>query len=140
MIERKKLNLGHSDFKNIIQSNSYFVDKSLFIKEIIDIETSVVLFPRPRRFGKSLFLDTLKDLFEGKQSLFEGLSIHDQWDWKSTSPVIRISFGAGVHDDVAGLDVTIKQILQSNAKRLGISCEETDDAKIPIRTINRSYL
>ena len=64
MTYRKKLNLGYSDFKNIIQSNSYFVDKSLLIKEVIDTEKNVLLFPRPRRFGKTLNLSMLKCYFD----------------------------------------------------------------------------
>ncbi|MBA4466264.1 AAA family ATPase, partial [Cylindrospermopsis raciborskii CS-506_A] len=42
---------------------------------------------RPRRFGKSLFIDTLKEIFEGNQKLFEGLYIHDQWDWSRKFPL-----------------------------------------------------
>ena len=50
---------------------------------------------RPRRFGKSLFLDTCKELFEGSEALFEGLAVHDRWDWSVRHPVVRLSFGAG---------------------------------------------
>jgi len=56
---RKELNLGNSDFKNIIQNNHYFVDKSIFIREVIKAEKAVLLFPRPRRFGKTLNLSML---------------------------------------------------------------------------------
>ena len=62
---------------------------------------------RPRRFGKSLFLDTLKELFEGNEPLFEGLAIHDHWDWSVRHPVVRLDFGSGhfrnpdsLHEDV----------------------------------------
>ena len=47
---------------------------------------------RPRRFGKSLFLDTLQDIFEGKKELFEGLYIYDKWDWEDRYPVIKFGF------------------------------------------------
>ena len=50
---------------------------------------------RPRRFGKSLFLDTLKEPFEGSEALFRGLDIHDHWNWPLGHPVVRLSFGAG---------------------------------------------
>ena len=49
---------------------------------------------RPRRFGKSLFLDTLMELFEGSEPLFAGLHIHDRWDWSVRNPVVRLDFGA----------------------------------------------
>ena len=60
---KKKLNLGNSDFKNIIENNNYFVDKSLLIKEILSAEKAVLLFPRPRRFGKTLNLSMLRYFF-----------------------------------------------------------------------------
>ena len=100
MIHRRKLNLGNSDFKNIIKSNSYFVDKSLFIKEIIDTEKNVLLLPRPRRFGKTLNLSMLKYFFDKDEpetdNLFKNLDI-----WKTNDeikshykkyPVINLSF------------------------------------------------
>ena len=52
----KELNLGQSDFKNIIENDNYFIDKTLFIEEVIRTQKSVLLFPRPRRFGKTLNL------------------------------------------------------------------------------------
>ncbi|MEY4979864.1 MAG: hypothetical protein RLZZ352_2134, partial [Pseudomonadota bacterium] len=64
---------------------------------------------RPRRFGKSLFLDTLKELFEGNRALFTGLYADAHWDWTRRYPVIRISLGSGVlaspsdlHDSLDG--------------------------------------
>ena len=58
-------------------------------------EGSHYLLSRPRRFGKSVFLDTLKELFEGSRELFEGLRAHEGWDWSVTHPVIKLSFGKG---------------------------------------------
>jgi len=60
----KKLPIGISDFKELREEDRYFVDKSLFIKEIMDEDTRVVLLPRPRRFGKTLNLSMLKYFFE----------------------------------------------------------------------------
>ena len=54
---------------------------------------------RPRRFGKSLLLDTIKDLFEGSEELFRGLAIHDRWDWNVRCPVVRLDFGGGNYKD-----------------------------------------
>ncbi|WKV92399.1 AAA family ATPase [Halomonas sp. HAL1] len=51
---------------------------------------------RPRRFGKSLLLDTLRCLFEGRGALFEGLYIHYKWDWQTQHPVICLGFAAGI--------------------------------------------
>ncbi|MCF7800078.1 ATP-binding protein [Candidatus Babeliales bacterium] len=61
---KKELGIGVSDFKNIREKNYYFVDKSLLIKEIIETGAEVLLFPRPRRFGKTLNLSMLRYFFE----------------------------------------------------------------------------
>src|SRR3990167_6257273 len=53
---------------------------------------------RPRRFGKSLFLDTLKQAFLGNKALFKGLHLENNWDWDKTYPVIHISFASETHD------------------------------------------
>ncbi|MDQ1355062.1 MAG: hypothetical protein QG657_5371 [Acidobacteriota bacterium] len=60
----KKLPVGESDFKKIITENYYYVDKSLFIKEIIDRGDTIILLPRPRRFGKTLNLSMLKYFYD----------------------------------------------------------------------------
>ena len=77
---------------------------------------------RPRRFGKSLLLDTLKDLFEGHQALFAGLAAELRWDWRKKYPVIRVSFSDGVLRNRAELDQRISEILGDNQKRLGVTC------------------
>ena len=73
---RKRLNLGNSDFKSMILDDNYYVDKSLFIKEIIDSEHSVLLIPRPRRFGKTLNLSMLRYYFDITEPENEKLFTH----------------------------------------------------------------
>ncbi|HNI28117.1 MAG TPA: AAA family ATPase, partial [Leptospiraceae bacterium] len=95
----KKLDIGNSDFKNIIEGNYYYVDKSLFIQELIDIQKQVVLIPRPRRFGKTLNLSMLRYFFEtGKpenEKLFAGLKIEqtgkDILEKRGKYPVIYLT-------------------------------------------------
>ena len=65
-----------------------------YVRRLVE-EGSHYFLSRPRRFGKSLFLDTLKELFEGNEALFEGLDIHGRHDWSIRHPVLRLSFGAG---------------------------------------------
>ncbi|MCP4220414.1 MAG: AAA family ATPase [bacterium] len=60
----KKLPVGISDFRKIISQNYYYVDKTLFIKEIIDNGDDILLIPRPRRFGKTLNLSLLKYFYD----------------------------------------------------------------------------
>ena len=64
MNRRKQLRIGTSDYRNFIDSNGYFVDKTLFIKEVIDNAHEIMLIPRPRRFGKTLNLSMLRYYFD----------------------------------------------------------------------------
>ena len=91
---RRKLPIGMQTFRDIRQSNCYYVDKTAYVERLLD-EGKHYFLSRPRRFGKSLFLDTCKELFEGNEPLFEGLAIHDRWDWSVRHPVLRLSFGSG---------------------------------------------
>lgn len=92
MTERKRLPIGIQTFREIREDNHYYVDKTGLIQQIVESGKHYFL-SRPRRFGKSLLLDTIKELFEGNEPLFQGLAIHDQWDWSVQSPVLRFSFG-----------------------------------------------
>ncbi len=89
----KKLPIGIQSFEEIITDNYIYVDKTPFIYQLIS-EGKYYFLSRPRRFGKSLMIDTLKCLFEGKKHLFENLFIYDKWNWNQQYPVIRISFGS----------------------------------------------
>ena len=95
---KRKLPLGIQTFREIREGGYYYVDKTSWIGRLVD-EGKHYVFARPRRFGKSLLLDTIKELFEGNEELFRGLAIHDQWDWNVRRPVVRLSFGAGPFDD-----------------------------------------
>ena len=61
------------------------------IKQLID-RGRYYFLSRPRRFGKSLLVDTLQELFTGSEELFRGLDIHERWDWSESHPVVRLSF------------------------------------------------
>ena len=52
----KKIPIGRSNFKELIEDNFYYIDKTDFISEIVDSSAKVILLPRPRRFGKTLNL------------------------------------------------------------------------------------
>jgi hypothetical protein len=112
----KKLPIGIQTFREIREEGYYYVDKTGFARHLID-QGKYYFLSRPRRFGKSLFLDTMKELFEGNQPLFRGLFIHDHWNWSVTYPVIRISFGGGVVRDRFDLEATLHQQLSYHEGR-----------------------
>ena len=91
---RQLLPIGIQTFREIRERNCYYVDKTAFAVRLAE-EGKHYFLSRPRRFGKSLFLDTLKELFTGSQQLFAGLRAHNCWDWSVRHPVVRISFGRG---------------------------------------------
>ena len=91
---RRSLPLGIQTFREIRERDCYYVDKTAHARRLID-EGKHYFLSRPRRFGKSLFLDTLKELFEGDEALFRGLAVHGDWDWSVRHPVLRLSFGGG---------------------------------------------
>ena len=94
----KKLPIGKSDFKSIIEEGFYYVDKSAFIKEILDSSAGVILLPRPRRFGKTLNLSMLRyffDIEEKSKNLFDTLAIsNDERIMRECNkyPIIYITF------------------------------------------------
>ena len=88
---RRRLPIGLQTFRELREEDCYYVDKTGFIARLLD-EGKHYFLSRPRRFGKSLFLDTLKELFEGSEALFTGLHIHDRWDWSVRHPVVRLDF------------------------------------------------
>ena len=116
---RRKLPIGIQTFREIREDNCYYVDKSGMAVDLIRTGKSYCL-SRPRRFGKSLFLDTIKELFEGNKALFEGLAEHNQWDWSKKFPVIRVSFSDGVLQSRVQLDQRIQGILRVNRELLGL--------------------
>ncbi|MEB3196741.1 MAG: ATP-binding protein [Candidatus Sericytochromatia bacterium] len=94
-MRRKLLPIGIQTFATLRERNAYYVDKTPHALRLI-AEGSHYFLSRPRRFGKSLFLDTLKELFEGKRERFVGLHADQHWDWSQTHPVLRLSFGSRV--------------------------------------------
>ena len=93
----KKLTSSVYNFEDLIQGNFLYVDKTEYIWQLIEPAKEMYFLSRPRRFGKSLTLSTLKAVFEGKKELFRGLAIYDKpYDWKKY-PII--------HLDMANCDI-----------------------------------
>ena len=119
---RRRLPIGIQTFRKIREDGCYYVDKTAYIRRLLD-EGNHFFLSRPRRFGKSLFLDTLKELFEGNEPLFEGLAIHDHWDWSVRYPVLRLSFGAGHFKEPGYLHTNLMAQLDAVERRKNVSSE-----------------
>ena len=117
-MSRRRLPIGIQTFREIREGDYYYVDKTGFTLRLND-EGKYYFLSRPRRFGKSLFLDTLAELFAGNEPLFRGLDAHGRWDWGRRFPVVRLSFAEGVLRSRAELDQRIGELLADSEARLG---------------------
>ncbi|WP_291323820.1 ATP-binding protein [Desulfonatronospira sp.] len=118
----KKLPIGVSTLREIIEDGYTYVDKTRIVHELVE-SGKYYFLSRPRRFGKSLFIDTLKEAFEGNQDLFRNLWLYDHWDWEKKYPVIHISFAEGILQHREALDQKIFELLDDNQERLQVSCQ-----------------
>lgn len=117
------LPIGKSSFESIRRANDLYVDKTRHIFRMVD-EGEYYFMSRPRRFGKSLTVSTLKCLFEGKKELFEGLWItkHGDWEWK-THPVILIDFNEIPRHNPDIFQQTLSLTLKQTARNYGVSIQ-----------------
>jgi hypothetical protein len=122
-MDMKKLPLGISTFSKVIRNDYLYIDKTDIALDLIENHQYAFL-SRPRRFGKSLFIDTLQNIFEGNKELFKDLYIYDKYDFVNY-PVIKIAFGGVRSQD--DLIKTILNILKFNQKNLGVVCGNKGD-------------
>ena len=118
-----KLPVGIQSFEKLREDDFLYVDKTQAIFNLLQ-SAGYFFLSRPRRFGKSLTLSTIKAIYEGKQELFKDLWIEDQWDWSQTRPVIHFSFSKMDYQD-SGLTEAIKQTLHFQAELHQITLEST---------------
>lgn len=109
-METPRLPTGVQSFRKVRENGLRYVDKTKFAAQLVSGGYSYFL-SRPRRFGKSLFVSMLKELFEGNEELFRGLSIHSDWDWSQRSPVIHLDFAAGEYEKEGILETRIMEML-----------------------------
>ena len=119
-MEKRKLPVGIQTFRRIREEGYYYVDKTGYARRIVQDAGTHYFLSRPRRFGKSLFLDTLKELYEGSEPLFRGLAVHDGWDWSKHHPVVRLSFGSGNFKRPGVLEEIAAAQLEDIGRRAGV--------------------
>lgn len=132
MEKLQHLPIGQQYFASIRKNKGIYVDKTEYIYNLCAPVSRNYFLSRPRRFGKSLTLDTINELFVGNQALFEGLWIEDKWDWSQTNPVIRFSFDSIDHKEGGlknALLIALNKIARSfdlalTSSRLGAAFEE----------------
>ncbi len=120
----RKYPIGLQDFGEVISGDYLYIDKTEPIFNLIS-SGKYYFLSRPRRFGKSLLLSTIKQIFKGNTSLFDGLWIHDQWDWRQKHPVIHLKLSS-INYQKLGLYAALSKEMDAQAKAQGVVLEEQD--------------
>ena len=118
----KSLPLGIQDFGEIINNNYLYVDKTKQIHYLLS--GKYYFLSRPRRFGKSLLISTMKELFSGNKELFKDLWIYDKYEWEEY-PVIKISFSEMPYKNM-GLQNAMNYYLDELAESFNLSLDVND--------------
>lgn len=118
-----KLPVGIQNFEKLRTGDYLYIDKTKDIFHLIT-EGSVFFLSRPRRFGKSLLISTLKALFEGKKDLFEGLFIYDKYSWNEQYPVIKLDWNGIKHTTKEEMEQGISIFLKQAADEYQIKLEQ----------------
>ncbi|MDR1340591.1 MAG: AAA family ATPase, partial [Prevotellaceae bacterium] len=128
----RKLPVGIQDFEDLRENGFIYVDKTEYVYRLAT-QGKPYFLSRPRRFGKSLFLSTLKAYFEGKRELFEGLKIAAlEKDWIKY-PVIYLDFNKSEYSDAQTLEMVLDNILRKYEKEYSM---QNITAKLSIRFDN----
>ncbi|NBV98593.1 MAG: AAA family ATPase, partial [Proteobacteria bacterium] len=119
----KDLPIGIQTFKDLIEGNFVYVDKTKHLYELIKPEKAVYFLSRPRRFGKSLLVSTLSSIFKGDKELFENLWIYDSdYTWEK-HPVIKLSMANSQVGETDTMETRIKIQLNYIAEEYGIELD-----------------
>ena len=121
---RRPLPIGIQTFAKLREDGAYYVDKTGLAIDLIE-SGGCFFLSRPRRFGKSLLLDTIKELFEANRPLFTGLAAETRWDWTRRHPVIRLDLAGGVLRSAAELDARLGELLSDAAQAQGVTLQHT---------------
>lgn len=112
MAERLIYPIGEQDFKSLRGDGCVYVDKTGYIARLLADKNKYYFLARPRRFGKSLFLSTLRYFFEGERELFKGLYIDScGWDW-AKYPVLHLDLNSGEYTTPDNLDIVVDNMLR----------------------------
>ncbi len=132
--------IGEQSFPSLREAGALYVDKTKYVYKLVSSKSKYYFLARPRRFGKSLFLSTLKSFFEGKRELFKGLYI-DSADWKwEEYPVLRIDLNKKRYAEMGGLEPVLDDMFSEWEKKYGITDISTDMSVRFERIIRTAHL
>ena len=118
--QRRGYAVGVQTFDRIRERGSVYIDKTPYIWKMVTTDAVNFFLSRPRRFGKSLLVDTLRCYFEGRKELFEGLAIYDlEKEWKK-HPVIQLNLSNGKYFEKELVHGTLDKILEQEERTFGL--------------------
>ncbi len=124
----KSITTSCFSFEDIVKGGYVYVDKTDLLAKLASDYKGPFFISRPRRFGKSLMLSTLKCMFEGRRELFEGLKItKTDYDWK-TYPVLHLDMARASASSIEGLGCGLHDLVASLVRQLGVTVEDSPDA------------
>ena len=125
-MNRKLYPLGIQTFSEIRLKDYRYIDKTAYVYQLTHGDSKYIFLGRPRRFGKSLLVSTLKSYFEGRRDLFAGLAIDSlEKEW-TEYPVLHFSLASSKHMEKAQLERYLLFILSINEKQFGVECDSPD--------------
>ena len=124
--KRRIYPVGVQDFASVRNRKFTYIDKTQYIVKLMESESTYVFLSRPRRFGKSLFVSTLKSYFEGRKELFEGLAIAEYEKEWTEYPVLHFDFSDIKEVDREGLIRNLNYKLCDYEKIYGVEQKDID--------------
>ena len=127
----KPIPIGNPNFREIIENGNLYIDKTKYIYNLISNKSvdNIFFLSRPRRFGKSLTIDTLEQIFIGNKELFKGLYIYDKYDFEEY-PVIRLSMISINRKDIG----QVRLQLMKQMEKLGKAFKVLDSMDLSVAT------
>ncbi len=118
--------IGQQDFKQLRTNGLIYVDKTSFIEKLIMTKGQYYFLARPRRFGKSLFLSTLKYFFRGERELFKGLFIDSMnWEWEKY-PVLHLDFNTSRYQSPGMLEPVLDRLFRNWEEEYDVDVKDSD--------------
>ena len=125
-------------FSELRKEGFTYVDKTEELYAMVSGDSGKQFFmARPRRFGKSLAVSTLKCLFEGRRELFQGLKIEPKWDWSKKWPVLHLDMGSAQTFEVSELHRRWRAILSNECVRNGIDFRDDENPATAFENVMR---
>ncbi|MCW5204306.1 AAA family ATPase, partial [Desulfobulbus sp. US4] len=130
----KKLPIGKQEFKGLIEGDFIYVDKTNHLVSLAE-STVPIFLSRPRRFGKSLMVNTFKELFKGNKELFQNTYAYNHWDFQQIHPVVRLDLSQVTGYTAQAVEKQLYELIREQAEDFDLTLTEKNAANIAFRQL-----